>query len=213
MAAPEPVQLAQAQAPATTAPAPAGQPAPAHPAPPAAPVAAHQEVPASEGPHAFPPFASETFASQLLWLAISFVLLYLLMSRLALPRVAGILDERRNRLTGDLEAANKARADSDAAVAAYEKALADARARANAIAAETRESNNREAEQQRHALEQDLAGKLAEAERSIAATKAQALGSVRGIAADAASAIVERLTGRAPSPEAVQAAVGGAVAH
>src|ERR1700761_1458313 len=97
------------------------------------------EVPAE--PHkdgAFPPFDSSTFASQIIWLVIAFGLLYLLMSRIALPRVAGILEDRASKIGADLEAARRARAESDAALASYETSLVQARAKAQSIASETR---------------------------------------------------------------------------
>lgn len=164
------------------------------------------------GPKApFPPFQSETFASQLFWLAITFAALYLLASRLVLPRVGGIIDARAERIEGDLVEAQRFKTEADAANAAYEKALADARARAQALANTTREKQAAEAEQKRKALEQQLDAKLAEAEKTIAATKAAAMGNVRTIAADAATAIVKRLIGTEPSGQAVTAAVGDAL--
>jgi F-type H+-transporting ATPase subunit b len=167
---------------------------------------AHTEQP---GGHKapFPPFQGETFASQLLWFAICFVALYLLMAKVALPRVGGILAERRQRIEDDLTAAQRHRDESDAELAAYEKALADARGRAQAIANETRDKLNAEAERARKALEQELHAKLAEAERTIAATKQAALANVRGIALEAAAAIVERLSGSAAAAGAVETAV------
>jgi F-type H+-transporting ATPase subunit b len=96
--------------------------------------------PAEGGHGAFPPFQSETFASQLVWLAVAFVLLYVLMSKLALPRVASIIEARQKRIEGDLAEAGLLKTQSDEAMAAYEKALADARARAQSIANETRDS-------------------------------------------------------------------------
>src|ERR1700674_5909168 len=88
------------------------------------------------GPHGvFPPFDKETFFSQLFWLAICFVALYVMASKLILPRVGSIIAERRDRIAGDLAEAGRMKDEADAAVAAYEKALADARARAQAIAA------------------------------------------------------------------------------
>ncbi len=158
-------------------------------------------------PPPFPPFQKEYFASQLFWLALAFVILYVLMSKVALPRVAGILEARRARIAGDLAAAQQARDESEAAAAAYEKALADARNRAQAIANETRDKFAVEAETKRKALEADLNAKLVDAEKSIAATKASAMSNVRGIAVDSATAIVERLTGTAPPVATVDAAV------
>src|SRR3954453_14289616 len=165
------------------------------------------------GGGAFPPFATETFASQVVWLAIAFGLLYLLMSRVALPRVAGILETRRDRIGADLRAAQQMKADSDRAVEAYETSLAQARAKAQRIAAETRDAVNAEADAKRKAIESELAAKLASAEAQIEATKATALGNVRSIAADAASSIIERLTGTSPDKAAVTAAVDQAVSR
>jgi F-type H+-transporting ATPase subunit b len=169
--------------------------------------AAHTEVPAAGHKAPFPPFQKETFASQLVWFAIFFVALYLIMSKLALPRVGSILAERRQRIEDDLKTAQRLRADSDAELAAYEKALAEARGRAQTIANETRNKLNAEADQARKVLESELSAKLEEAERIISSTKETALASVRGIAIDAAAAIVERLIGSAPAGRAVETAV------
>jgi F-type H+-transporting ATPase subunit b len=169
--------------------------------------AAHTEVPRDGHKGAFPPFQKETFASQLVWFAIFFVALYLIMSRLALPRVGSILAQRRQRIEDDLKTAQRLREESDAELAAYEKALANARNRAQTIANETRDKLNAEAEQARKVLEEELNAKLAEAERIISGTKEAALANVRGIAIDAAAAIVERLIGSAPPDKVVETAV------
>ena len=162
----------------------------------------------AEGGHAgFPPFQSETFASQLVWLAIAFVLLYVLMSKLALPRVASIIESRQKRIADDIGEASRLKSESDAEVAAYEKALADAHARAQTMANETRERQAAEAKERRKMLEDALNAKLATAERTIAATKQSAMSNVRGIAEDAARAIVERLTGKSPDEKSVATAV------
>jgi F-type H+-transporting ATPase subunit b len=173
---------------------------------------AHTEVPGGPGGHtAFPPFQRENFASQLIWLTISFVLLYVLMSRIALPRVGGILAARQKRIDDDLAAADDFKAKSEAAHAAYEKALADARARAQSIAAETHNKQAAEAEATNKRLEAELHEKLNAAERSIAATRTAAMGNVGTIAVDTASAIVERLIGTAPADHEVGAAVNEAL--
>ena len=170
----------------------------------------HTEVPSGQK-GAFPPFDSTTFASQLVWLAITFVVLYVLMAKVALPRVGGIIESRQKKIEGDIAEAGAHKAQSDAALAAYEKALSDARASAQAIANETRDKQAAEAEARRKQLEDQLNAKLAEAEKTIAATKQAAMANVRGIAADATKAIVEQLTGRAPADAAVDAAVGEAL--
>src|SRR6202020_3442398 len=90
----------------------------------------------------FPPFEKSTFASQLVSLVIAFVALYLIVSRIALPRVGSLLDERQNAIDGDLAAAQKLKDDSDSALKAYETELSAARSRAQAIGAQTREKLN-----------------------------------------------------------------------
>jgi F-type H+-transporting ATPase subunit b len=166
---------------------------------------AHTEADASK--HAFPPFQKDTFASQLVSLAIAFVALYLIVSRIALPRVGSLLDERQKAIDGDLAEAERLKNESDGALKAYESELAAARSRAQAIGAETRQKLNAASEVERKTLEERLAQKLAEAEKTIAATRTAAMSNVRGIAADAAGAIVQRLTGVLPDGNAVESAV------
>src|SRR5215212_6437404 len=153
----------------------------------------------------FPPFNKETFASQLVWFVIFFIILYVLIGRFAIPRIGGIIEARRGRVEGDLAEANRLKEQSDQALKGYEKSLADARARAQALAGETRDKLGAEADERRKALEGQLNAKLAEAEKTIATTN------VRGIAVDTATAIVERLIGSAPSGSAVEAAVADAL--
>jgi len=171
----------------------------------------HTEVPSEGHKGGFPPFDSSTYASQLVWLAITFVVLYVLMAKLALPRLGGIIEGRQKRIEGDIAEAAAMKSQSDEAMAAYEKALADARANAQAIANETREKQAAEAEARRKQLEEGLNGKLADAEKTIAATKQAAMSNVRGIATDATKAIVEQLIGKAPADTTVDAAVGDAL--
>jgi F-type H+-transporting ATPase subunit b len=166
-----------------------------------------EHVPAGEHKGGFPPFQSQTFASQLVWLVIAFVLLYVLMAKWALPRVGSIIESRQKRIADDISDAGRLKQQSDEAVAAYEKALADARARAQAIANETRDRQAAAAETRRKALEGELNSKLAEAEKTIATTKQAAMSNVRAIAEDATRAIVELLIGAAPSEKAVADAV------
>jgi F-type H+-transporting ATPase subunit b len=155
----------------------------------------------------FPPFQKETFASQLVSLLIAFVALYLIVSRVALPKVGKTIDDRQAKIEGDLAEAQRLKDESDAALKAYEADLAAARTRAQAIGNETREKLNAASEAERKALEDKLSVKLADAEKTIAATREAAMSNVRGIAADAASAIVQRLTGVAPDGKAVASAV------
>lgn len=167
---------------------------------------AHTEA-QGHGKAAFPPFQKETFASQLVSFAIAFALLYFIVSKFALPRVGGILASREGMIDNDLAQAQKLKDESDEALKAYETELANARARAQAIGTETRDKLNAQAESDRKALEASLATKLADAEKTIAATRKTAMGNVRSIATDAAAAIVQRLTGVAPDSKSVDSAV------
>src|SRR5690606_10859996 len=97
----------------------------------------------------FPPFDSSTFPSQILWLAITFGLFYLLLRQVVIPRIGGILEVRQDRIAQDLGEAARMKEEADAAVAAYEQELADARARANVIGQEARDSAKAEAEAER----------------------------------------------------------------
>src|ERR1700754_580077 len=168
---------------------------------------AHTEADGGHHGGSFPPFDSSTFASQLVSLAIAFVALYVIVSRFALPKVGGVIEARQNAIEGDLAQAQKLKDESDAALKAYEAELAAARSRAQAIGNETREKLNASAEAERKALEEKLAGNLAAAEKQIAATRTAAMGNVKSIAADAAGAIVQRLTGITPDTAAVTKAV------
>lgn len=170
---------------------------------------AHTESPA--GSTSFPPFQSRHFPSQLLWLALTFVLLYLLMSRIALPRISAILAERSKRIADDLAAAQRFKEQSEAAGAAYQKMLAEAHSRAQGIANETREQQAAEAERTNKRLEAQLHERLAAAERSIAAKRAAAMRNVGGIAAETTAAIVERLIGKKPNDQDIAAALGEAL--
>ena len=167
------------------------------------------EVGLPDGGHqsnVFPPFDAHNFIPQIVWLVIIFGALYLLMSRLALPRVENILEARRTRINKDLDEARAMQDQAQAAGSAYEKTLADAKGRAQALGQQAHDQLHAESETKRHALEADLAQKLAASETQIAATKAQAMSNVGTIARDAARTVVEHLTGRPASGEAIAAA-------
>jgi len=164
-----------------------------------------------ESGHAnFPPFDTSTFPSQLLWLAISFGALYYYMSKRFLPEVGAVIEARKARIAKDLDEATAMQQAADAAAAAHEKALADARAKAQSLAQAARDKLAAEADAKRKALEDELSAKLAAAEAQIATTRAQAMSNVTDIARDATAAIVERLIGRPADPGAVASAVEAA---
>ena len=163
----------------------------------------HAETEAHGGEHgAFPPFDPATFGSQLFWLAITFGALYLLMSRVVLPRIGGILETRSNRVAGDLAEAGRLKQETDVAIAAYEQALAEARQSAHAIAQKARDAAKAEIDADRKRIEAELQGKLDAAEARIGEVKNRALAEVGAIANEAAEAMVETLLGlRVGKPE------------
>jgi F-type H+-transporting ATPase subunit b len=144
----------------------------------------------------FPPLDQSTFPSQIFWLAVFFGLLYFLMKRI-LPRIGAILEGRKARIDGDLARAQALKDETEAAVKAYEKALADARSKANDIARETREAVTRDIEARQATINATLNQKINEAEARISASKANAMRSVNEIAAETAADIVASLGGNA----------------
>jgi len=155
----------------------------------------------------FPPFDPATFPSQLLWLAITFGLFYLFLKKVVMPRLGGIIDVRSDRITQDLDQAARLKGEADAAVAAYEQELAEAKAKANAIGQQANDAAKAEAEAARKKVEAALDKKLGEAEASIASIKANAMKEVGTIAEDTASAIVDALVGGKTSKAEISAAV------
>lgn len=171
---------------------------------------AHEGAAEEHGTGVFPPFDPSTFASQLLWLVITFAALYLIISRAAVPRIGSILEQRKTRIDGDLKEADRLRQETDRAIAAYEQALAEARQRAHGIAEETRQGIRTDLEGKRHAVEADLSRRVADAEASIQASKVEALKSVDAIAAETATELVTRITGEASKTDIDEAVIAAA---
>lgn len=169
------------------------------------------EVPAEggHGGNTFPPFDPATFSSQLFWLVITFGLFYIFLKKVVMPRLGGILEVRSNRIAQDLDQAAKLKSEADAAVAAYEQELAEAKANANTIGQKSRDEAKAEAETARKSVEAGLEKKLAEAEERITAIKTSAMKDVGSIAETTASAILESLVGKSDKAE-VAAAVKAA---
>ncbi|GAK45038.1 H+transporting two-sector ATPase B/B' subunit [Tepidicaulis marinus] len=165
------------------------------------------QIPEAGHEGGFPPFNTETFEAQLVWLVITFGILYYLMSKVALPRIANVIEERRDRIADDLDQAGQFKAQTEDAIQSYETALAEARAKAHAIAQETRDRLSAETDLHREKLENELDKKIADAETRIAATKEAALAHVRGVATDVASSIVTQLLGEDADKAAVEKAV------
>ena len=148
-----------------------------------------------------------TYPSQIFWLFVSFVVLYLLMSQLLVPRIERIVTARQSRVDGDLERAGRLQAEAEAVMQAYEKALADARAQAQATMKATLDRLNQVAAERQSQATAQLTRRLEEAERRIAAEKTQALASLPQIAAEVAQSAVARLAGKEIAGSTVAAAV------
>ena len=144
---------------------------------------------------AFPPFDTTTFGSQLIWLALTFGIFYYVMSKFALPRLANILETRRDRIANDMEEAERLKAKTDESVAAYEKALSEARSKSQSIATKAREEAQAELDAEKAETDKVLQAKIAEAEASISTMKSDALKEVDSIAADLTVSLVAKIIG------------------
>ena len=171
----------------------------------------HTETGVAHGQEAvkgvFPPFDQSTFASQILWLAITFGLFYLIMSKVIVPRIGSILETRHDRIAQDLDEAARLKSDADSAIATYEQELADARTKGHAIASEARDAAKAKADAERLKIEESLNGKIAAAETRIAGIKEKALADVGAIAEETAAAVVEQLIGGKSTKAEIAAAV------
>ncbi len=155
----------------------------------------------------FPPFNPDTFSSQLIWLAIAFGGLYVLLSRVALPRVAEVIDERRDRIQRDLDAAERLKAETEKALSGYEQALADAKSKAGGIIKETQGKLAADTDRERERIDAQVSAKLADAETRITAMKTKALAQVNDIAIETTSAVVAQLGGGTVTADEVRRAL------
>jgi F-type H+-transporting ATPase subunit b len=147
------------------------------------------------------------FSPQLIWLAISFILLLVLMWKVALPRVSSVVEDREKRIQADLEKADRVKADADKAKAAYEKTLADARAKAQAELAAATQAIQADTGKRDAAFMSQLTQRTKTAEDAIGAAKNKAMGDVRSVAAEVAAAVIGKIAGT----EASAAEISGAV--
>ena len=161
---------------------------------------------------AFPPFEPSGFASQLFWLALTFGFFYWFLTKHALPRLEGTIEQRRTRIESDTVSARRLREEADAAEAAYNQDLATARQNAQSIATEAKDKATREANGRREEVERDLDKRLKDSEARIAAIKSDALSHVDEIAADVTGSILSQVTGRDYSDDAIRSAVAEAAA-
>ena len=152
-----------------------------------------------------------TYAPQVIWLAITFAVLYVLMARVALPRIGHVLEERRHKIDQNLKKAESLKVDAEAAAEAYEGALADARARAGDVLNDVREGAARDADERQAALGARLHADIQEAEAGIAEARDKAVAGIRDLAAEVAHSAAERLAGETVDAGAVRSAVDAAL--
>jgi F-type H+-transporting ATPase subunit b len=164
------------------------------------------------GGGAFPPFDASTYPSQLFWLALTFGFLLWFMSKVIVPRIGGILETRQDRIAQDLDKAHELKGEADAAIAAYEQELAEAKASANEIAGKARDAAKAAAEAERQKVETALNKKLSDAEARIASIRDKAMADVGAIAGETTEAIVKQMIGgtvtKAEITKALKAAEG-----
>ncbi len=158
-----------------------------------------------------PQFDPTSFPSQLFWLVVTFVVLYVLISRFAIPRIGDVMEQRQKMMDDDLDRAAQLKAEAEAAVQTYEKALAEARAKAHEVMKAATDEMSRKAEERNREVAGRLAQQIADGEARIAAARDQALASVRDVAVDAAKAITGKLADVSLADDTVDAAVGAAL--
>lgn len=153
-----------------------------------------------------------TFPSQLFWLAVSFGFLYFVVSVLVLPGLGGAIATRRGKIAGDLDKAAALKVEAETAEKAYAASLADAKAKARALAGETRDKLNAELASMQKDADDRAHAAVGAAERRIAAMKSNAAAKVKDAAADTTRALVEALIDETPAPDQVAAAIAKAAA-
>ncbi len=147
------------------------------------------------------------FAPQLIWLGITFGLLWWLMAKVALPKVGSVIEERAQRIQSDLDEAGRLKGETDKALADYESSLASARGRASGMAKDIRDELAAEVDAERGKVDRQVASKVTDAERRIADMKARALSEVGQIATETTQAIVAELTAKPVGRDEVEGAV------
>ena len=162
-----------------------------------------------------PQFDSSTFASQIFWLAVTFIALYFAMARVVVPRIAEVLEARRRRIETNLEKADALKKDAAVALAAYEKAIGAAREQSRGLIAEAQARISETSARQEAELAKKLALQIAESEAGIARALNAAMAGVREAAAEAAADAAQNLIGerleRAAAEKAVDAALESGV--
>jgi F-type H+-transporting ATPase subunit b len=167
----------------------------------------HESTGAEHGSGGLPQFQFQHWGGQIAYLLVLFVILYLLISRVFTPRLRGVIDQRAATIAGALEAARQVQAEAASQAAAAQAELAEARARSHKLATDARSKAAADAAARQASEDARLGERMAEAEARIRASRDAAMAHVSGIAADTASAIVEKLTGKAAAASEISAAV------
>lgn len=162
----------------------------------------------SEG--GLPQLNTETYASQVFWLLIAFVVLYMLMSRVFLPRIGGVIEERRQRIADDFDKAAELKRQAEEAEDAYRQALADARARASRIAQDTREQIDEQIKEMQAETDAKLQAEITAAETRIEEASAKAAATVKEAARETTREVVMALIDETPADDTIDAALASA---
>jgi len=171
---------------------------------PAGPVPEEQE---------FPAFNTASFPPQLIWLAITFILLYVVLARLALPRVGQVMGERQDRIADDLDEAERMRAEANEIQQGYEATLAEARAKAQSMLSKARDEARERHDTRMRELEARLDEKVADAQNEIAKAQKQALSELDELAREAAGDVVDKILGERADGPTIEKAVAAATAQ
>jgi F-type H+-transporting ATPase subunit b len=164
----------------------------------------------AETEHGLPQLNPAVFSPQLIWLLITFAALYFLMSKVALPGIEATLAARQGKIEGDLAAAERLKAEAETTLGAYQKTIAEARAKAQAELKQAAASIAAEAAKRESALVDEINARTKTAEAAIAAAKTAALADIRSMASEAARQLVTRLSGAEPAAAEISAAVAAA---
>lgn len=158
-----------------------------------------------------PQLDPNTFSSQLIWLAITFIVLYVLMAKVALPKIGDVLEERQRKIDDNLAKAEELKSQADTASEAYEKSLSDARSKAQEAIRGVKDAASTEAHERQSAQNAQLQAQISESEQAISKARDEALAGIKDVATDVAASAVEKLIGEAPNNGSVASAIEAAL--
>ena len=158
-----------------------------------------------------PQLDPSTYSSQVIWLVITFVILYALMAKVALPKIGDVLEERQNKIDDNLAKAEELKSQSDAAAKAYEASLADARTKAQDAIREVKEAAHAEASARQTEMNNKLQAKISDSEQVITKARDEAMSGIKEVATDVAAAAVAKLIGDDPKDASISKAIAAAL--